>query len=106
MLPGDAHAVALTRGPYLERLRSDAITIIWNTDVPAGCSVSFGPPGAPPSVVATGAGARCSVDVTGLLPGTEYAYVAMANGAPLTDAARFHTADPTSPFTALFVGDT
>ena len=37
--PRDAHAVVLTRGPYLERLGSDAVTIVWNTDVPAGCSV-------------------------------------------------------------------
>jgi len=102
----DAHATVLARGPYLEHLRSDTVTIIWSTDVPAGCSVSFGRSGAPPSVVATATGTRCSVDITGLLPGTEYAYVAMADGTPLMDAALFHTADPTAPFTAVFVGDT
>jgi len=105
-MPRDAHGVALTRGPYLAHLRRDGVTIVWNTDVPAGCSVSFGPPGALPSVVATGAGTRCSIDVRGLLPATEYAYVARADGAALTDPARFHTADPAAPLIALFVGDT
>ena len=38
----DAHALALARGPYLQHLGADAVTIAWNTDVPAACSVVVG----------------------------------------------------------------
>ena len=33
--------VTLTRGPYLQRLTTTAVTVVWNTDVPAACSLAI-----------------------------------------------------------------
>src|SRR5881628_3024275 len=76
--------VTLTRGPYLQRLTTSGVTIVWNTDVPAACSLAIRPIGA---------------------PGAQYAYVPRADGVPLAFDSVFRTDDPDRPFTFLVVGD-
>ncbi len=100
-------AATLARGPYLQLLTNSSVTIVWNTDGSAACALEIGPLGDPaPAVVTGNTGTVCAVPVGGLLPGTQYAYVPLADGAPLTGASVFRTDDPRSPYTFLVVGDT
>src|SRR5213596_1729574 len=43
--------VTLTRGPYLQRLTTSGVTIVWNTDVPTACSLAIRPIGGPAAVI-------------------------------------------------------
>ena len=38
-----AGATTLTRGPYLQLLTPRSVTIVWNTDTPAACSLAIRP---------------------------------------------------------------
>ena len=89
-----AFGAVLTRGPYLQLLGQTGVTIVWNTDAPAACSVEIRQVGGVPSVVAGGSGTVCAVAVTGLQPGTTYAYTPRAGGVDLTAESVFRTDDP------------
>jgi hypothetical protein len=101
-----AAAVTLTRGPYLQLLTPRSVTVVWNTDLPAACSVAVGPVGRAQSIVAGGTGTVCAVALTGLTPGASYAYRPRADGASLRGDSIFQTDDPTLPYAFLVVGDT
>jgi hypothetical protein len=101
-----ASALTLTRGPYLQRLTERSVTIVWNTDVTAACSVHVRPLGGGPGRVVSGPPARiCAIPVDGLFPGARYAYTPRANGAALLPETVFRTDDPAKPFTFLVFGD-
>jgi len=97
--------VTLTRGPYLQRLTTSGVTIVWNTDVPAACSLAIRPIGGPAAVIPGETDTVCAIPVTGLAPGAQYAYVPRADGVPLAFDSAFRTDDPDRPFTFLVVGD-
>jgi len=97
--------VTLTRGPYLQRLTTTAVTVVWNTDVPAACSLAIRPLGGTAAVIPGETGTVCAIPVTGLSPGTQYAYVPHADGVPLDAESVFRTDDPRRPFSFLVVGD-
>lgn len=102
-----AHAVALTRGPYLALLGTRSVTVVWNTDIGANCSLRIGPSGGTPVVIAGAANTKtCAITVEGLVPGGAYAYVPLANGIALGTPSTFHADDPAAPFTFGVVGDT
>src|SRR5262249_26412823 len=67
-------AATLTRGPYLQLLTRTGVTIVWNTDAPAACSVAIRGVGGATTIVAGGSGTVCAVPVTGLQPRTSYGY--------------------------------
>ena len=98
-------AATLTRGPYLQLLTRTGVTIVWNTDAPAACSVAIRGVGGATTIVAGGSGTVCAVPVTGLQPGTSYGYTPRADGLALTAETVFHTDDPARPFTMLVLGD-
>ena len=102
-----AHAIALTRGPYLALLTTRSVTVVWDTDIAANCSLRIGPTGKTPVVIA-GAGTTkvCAVAVDGLAPGASYTYVPLANGVTLGSTSTFSADDPNAPFTFGVVGDT
>lgn len=101
------HALTLTRGPYLTMLTTRSVTIVWNTDIGAGCSLRIGRTGQAPVVIA-GAGSTtvCAIAVQGLVPGESYTYVPLANGVTLGTPSTFVADDPDAPFTFGVVGDT
>ena len=100
-----AVAATLTRGPYLQLLGTDAVTIVWNTDVAAGCAVRIRTVGGDPTVVQGTTGKVCAVPVSGLTPGTTYGYTPLADTSPVGAEAAFRTDHPALPYTFLVFGD-
>jgi hypothetical protein len=103
-----AAAVELVRGPYLQLLTTTGVTIVWNTDVPAACSLAIRPLSGTNAVISGETDTVCAIPVAGLAPGGQYAYVPRADGAPLISESIFRTDPdpPGQPFSFLVVGDT
>jgi hypothetical protein len=95
--PG-ARAGGLTRGPYLQTVTPDAITIRWRTGAPERSVVRYGTSAEDLALAAAGASETTDHEVrlTGLRPDTRYYYTVgdgasvLAGGADCT----FHTAPP------------
>jgi hypothetical protein len=100
-----ASGPTLTRGPYLQLLGTDSVTIVWNTSAAAGCAVAVRALDGAERTVGGGRGAVCAIAVAGLVPGTAYAYTPLADGVPLRTESVFQTDGPARPFTFLVVGD-
>src|SRR5437773_9149241 len=100
-----ARAAMLTRGPYLQLLTTHSVTVVWNTDVAAACSLTIRPVDGATTTVAGKTGTVCAIAVDGLSPGTEYAYTPQADGGPLGPESVFRTDDPARPFRFLVIGD-
>src|SRR6185295_15902687 len=94
----------LVRGPYLQMLSPQGVTVLWRTAAPAACALAIRPLDGPGRVVDGGAGIECAIDVDGLEPGTQYAYTPLADGVPLDAESVFRTDDPARPFTFLVLG--
>src|SRR5262249_9340053 len=105
VLPRPSLATSLTRGPYLQLLTRQSVTVVWNTDAPAACALPLRPLDGVPTVRIGGSGTVCAVAADGLSPGTQYAYVPLADGAPLAAESVFTTDDPSRPFSFLVLGD-
>ena len=99
--------VVLTRGPYLQNVQRDRITICWETAEPWGGELFVTEDEAPETVSHTwsSTGTRHEVTITGLEPGHTYAYSigpAMHN----QYSGRFTTAPrPGTPFEFAVWGD-
>jgi len=100
-----ALAASITRGPYLQLLTTQSVTIVWNTDAPAACSLAIGPVGGSGVIIGGPTGTVCAIPVTGLSPGTSYSYTPLADSLPLAAESVFTTDDPRAPFSFLVVGD-
>ena len=98
---------SLSRAPYLRLLTRTSVTVVWRTDAPADCGLDIWPAGAaaPTRIGGAAAASECVVEVAGLLPGRQYAYVPLANGTPLAAPTEFHTDDPNLPYNFLVLGD-
>jgi hypothetical protein len=105
LVPAVGAAATLVRGPYLQLLTTASVTVVWTTDVASPCALRIAAVGSAPTVVTGGTATVCAIPVTGLLPGTEYAYVPLSDGVPLTSESVFRSDDPEAPFTFLVVGD-
>src|SRR3989441_2460363 len=100
-----AGAATLTRGPYLQLLTTHSVTVAWNTDVAATCSLTIHPLDGSTTTIGGDTGTVCAIAVDGLVPGAQYGYVPNADGVPLRTESVFHADDPTAPFTMLLFGD-
>ena len=100
-----AAAATLTRGPYLQLLSTHSVTIVWNTDVPAACSLAIHPLDGAATAVSGETGTVCAIAVDGLSPGTQYGYTPNADGMALRSESVFQTDDPSRPFTFVVLGD-
>ena len=106
LVAAPAGAATLTRGPYLQLLIPTSVTIVWNTDTPAACSLAIRPVAGSSSVIPGGTDTVCAIPVDGLTKGTDYAYTPLADGVTLGDESVFRTDDPgRSKFTFLVIGD-
>jgi 3',5'-cyclic AMP phosphodiesterase CpdA len=103
-LAGSA-AVVLTRGPYLQLLTTHSVTLVWQTDRVAACSLKIRSAGSTATLATGDTSTRCAIAVEGLKPGTLYGYVPQANRHRLRSESVFRTDDPTRPFTFLVLGD-
>ncbi len=102
----DCSAVEIVKGPALQGATPDSVTILWETDVPAGTSIDY----------ATGSGDRRSISdpspvtlhkviLSGLRPDALYSYT--AGSGPASKAAAFTSApQPGQPFRFAVYGDT
>jgi predicted phosphodiesterase len=101
-----AAAVTLVRGPYLQLLTPQSVTIVWTTDTATACSLAIAPVGGSTTVLAGGTGTVCAIPVVNLSPGASYAYVPLADGVALRSEVVFQADDPDRPsFTFLVLGD-
>ena len=99
----------LSRGPYLQSVTTDTITVVWETDRPSQGAVAYGETEAYGSSVGDSAlGTRHAVTLAGLDPYTAYHYRVESNGAPLSEESTFRTAagPDQAQFTLAVLGDT
>lgn len=109
LIPAIAQA-ELTRGPYVQLVTQESMTIVWRTDLPSTGRVSYGldPESLTQSLTDTST-TQHEVKLTGLSPATKYCY-AIEDDAGVLAGARadycFKTAPAdTPPFTFWVVGD-
>ena len=101
-----ATVVAITKGPCIEEIVPDSVTILWQTDVAAESVVQYGV-GTPEALTVADSSAATwhRVTLRGLEPGVTYAYRA-ASG-PASRTGNFRTARPADqPFRFVVYGDT
>jgi hypothetical protein len=98
-------AASLTRGPFLQLLTATSVTIVWRTDAVDTCGLSIRPLDGVAQRITGVIDTVCRITVDGLVPGTRYAYVPLADYQPLDSEAIFRTNDPGQSFTFLVVGD-
>jgi predicted phosphodiesterase len=98
--------VAIVKGPYLQRITSDSVAVMWETNVPADSCVGYGA-GDPGLDLAFDSGLVTlhKIPLTGLQPDTYYDYQVMSESV-LSDPARFITAPaPSRSFRFVVYGD-
>ena len=102
-------AASLTRGPYLQSVTQDGVTVVWETDAPGDSRVDYGP------TAAYGFGVNSTIPVThhaltlaGLTPYAAVHYRVSTNGQPLGNDSVFRTAAAPTQTTFSFAafGDT
>ena len=105
---GNAAALTLLRGPYLQDPRDDGIVIAWDLDEPAQPELRFGlDPDYGETVVPDTVATHHELRLTGLAPGTTYHYALYLDGEPLSAPFTFPTAVPSGEdFRFAVVGDT
>lgn len=88
-----AHAVTITRGPYIQDLTPHTATVVWDTDVPANSDVGAGLTPASYSLRFTESKPVTHHEVTlsGLYMGKLYHYCVRSGGDVLTPDLQFHS---------------
>ena len=104
-VPSVSRADGFRKGPYLQNVTLDAITVMFQTSEPTSAIVTFGPTKEYGRSVASGRKRLHEVRLEGLQPSTIYHYQVVAGGARSPDR-RFSTAATTDePFRFLVYGD-
>jgi len=103
---GAAAARALVKGPYLQNLSADGVTICWETDEPTNATVFYGKGGSIGSSVSDGNLSRFhGLAVSGLEPNTTFDYQVLSNST-VSASSRFRTAPAgRAPFSFAVYGD-
>jgi len=102
-------AITPTRGPYLQSVTTDTITVVWETREPARSQVSYGITSTYDSVVSsTLPTTHHALTLTDLNPYYTYHYRVSSDGRPLGKDSTFRTAaSPTqTAFSFVVFGDT
>ena len=98
--------VSFTKGPYLQNVSRDAITVQWQTDVATTGTITATPMGGgTPTTVSAPSATFHKVRLTGLSPSTFYQYSVSAGGA--SAGGHFPTAvgSPDEAFEFIVYGD-
>ena len=97
----DVAAALVVKGPHLQDVRPDGVTVVWEQQVAGAGQVTVG------STLFQSPGPKLihEVRLTGLAPETSYTYTVDADGS--SEGGGFTTAplDPTTPFVFVAVGD-
>jgi len=107
LIPVSSRAADLVIGPFLQDLRTDGVTVVWETDEPSAGVLEYG------ETVEYGSGSASGTSKThhevrlvGLMPATAFHYRVNVDGQPAGKAGSFVTAPTdTTPFTFLSYGD-
>jgi hypothetical protein len=95
----------ILEGPMLQRTTPTAVSVVWYTSRPAECALALKVDDAERSTPAVQQGRRCHVRLTGLEPGSSYAYRISCGKRTLAEAT-LRTAKPLgSVFRFLVFGD-
>lgn len=107
-LGSTAEAAELERGPYLQGVGTDRITVVFDLDEPAAAEVRVRLDEADVTAVTTEAATHHEVELSGLTANTEYSYaVRVPGGLERYHFRPFWTApEGDSPFTMMVFGDT
>jgi hypothetical protein len=98
--------VGVYEGPLVQMADADAVTLEWFTTRPAECTIQVSGGGLERSAAAVADGRRNRVRITGLSPGTSYAYEIRVGKRPLTSGLVFETVRaPDEPYTLIVFGD-
>jgi len=104
-----AHAQEITHGPYLQDLRTDGATVVWEGPGWAGAtpSVGFGVAATDENnLPCTCQAAHCWCDITGMQPDVVYLYDIKNGGVEVNEGGTFRTApDYAKPFKFAVFGD-
>jgi len=104
-LAAPAMAQTITRGPFLQQLRTDGIVVVWETDSDTDGQVEYGLTAGLGDTVTSANGSRHELSVIGLQPATAYHYKVVSGGAESTVAV-FSTAPlAPEPFRFVVFGD-
>jgi acid phosphatase type 7 len=97
----------IKRGPYLQKLQTTSIMVVWEGGAVDGPRVHFGRSNPDEdSAGCTCAGSHCSCEIGGLDPATEYVYEVRGGGEAISSKARFRTApNGEERFSFLVFGD-
>lgn len=104
-----AAATVITRGPYIQNLTTQSVTIVWRTNRVTDSVVEYGTDVNLELLCANSSRSQDhAVTLTGLAAGTTYTYRVRSNGIVLAPPATFRTANPESDTSFNFVsfGDT
>lgn len=71
---------AFQKGPYLQNVAKDAVTVMWETTSAVGGRVTVQAPGEAPRVIEGGVATMHEVRIEGLAPGRRYKYVVESGG--------------------------
>jgi len=105
--PSAAGAQDLSRGPFLQRVTTSSVVVVWEQDLASSPEVRYGTASYDQVVVSPAAGRRHEVRLTGLEPGTAYRYAVFDGDRQLSSDLGFPTAvEPTVPFRFMVMGDT
>jgi len=100
-----AGAQTITRGPFLQQLKTDSIVVVWETDSDTDGRVEYGLTAGLGSTVTGSTGSHHEVAVTGLQPSTAYHYK-VVSGATESPPGLFSTAPLAhEPFRFVVFGD-
>jgi hypothetical protein len=100
-----AAGAQITVGPLLELPGSDTMTVVWETDTPAGGSVIIrDPSGTEREIPSPRPGAHHVATIGGLKPDTRYEYMVLSSG-NVVYSSYFFTLPEQGPYRAVFIGD-
>jgi acid phosphatase type 7 len=92
LLSASAHAVTITRGPYIQNLKSNSAVIVWVTDIATVGTVDYGLTTSYTATVSDpGIVTQHAITLTGLQMATLYHYQARDNVTTLTNDLTFHS---------------
>jgi 3',5'-cyclic AMP phosphodiesterase CpdA len=98
--------VGIHEGPMVQLAAPDAVTLEWFTTRPAQCTAQLSGDGVERTVAATVSDSRNVARITGLSPGTSYAYEIRAGRRALTRGLHFETVRPPGePYSFIVFGD-
>ena len=91
-----SYALSLTRGPYIQKLSHDSVTIVWETDVSATSKVKYKKDSDWTNKKEYDLVTHHAISLSGLTDDQDYTYKVHSDDVVLSSAEQFHTAPRSS----------